>query len=136
DAPTVSGAVLATVDEDDANPATVNLRSEERRVGNDDEVDSASVSVTETHGTWAPAVLYSVDNESGALTFDPNQFNALGGSESIDLTFSYNVVDGNGGVTPTTAVVTVPGSYDAPTVSGAVLATVDEDDANPATVNL
>ena len=57
-------------------------------------------------------------------------------SESIALTFSYNVIDGNGGITPTTAVVTITGTNDAPVVTAAVTATVDEDDANPATINL
>ncbi|WP_349628829.1 VCBS domain-containing protein [Bradyrhizobium sp. AUGA SZCCT0177] len=136
DAPVVSAAVVATVDEDDANPATINLLANASDPDRTDDVDSAALTVAVTDGTWAPAVVYSVDNETGALTFDPNQFNALGVSESIELTFSYNVVDGEGGVTPTTAVVTITGSNDAPVVSAAVVATVDEDDANPATINL
>ena len=136
DAPVVTGAVLATVDEDDSDPATVQLLANASDPDRTDDVDSASVSYAVSAGTWVPAVVYSVDNETGALTFDPNQFNALGVSESIELTFSYNVVDGNGGVTPTTAVVTITGSNDAPVVTGAVLATVDEDDSDPATVQL
>ena len=87
-----------------------------------------------TSGTWAPAVVYSVDNETGALTFDPNQFNALGVAESIELTFSYDVVDGNGGITPTTAVVTITGTNDAPVVNAAatpVLTAVAEDAGAP-----
>ena len=136
DAPVVTGAVLATVDEDDSNPATVQLLANASDPDRTDDVDTASVSYAVTSGTWVPAVVYSVDNETGALTFDPNQFNALGVAESIELTFTYDVVDGNGGITPTTAVVTITGTNDAPVVTGAVLATVDEDDSNPATVNL
>ena len=126
---------LATVDEDDANPATMSCwPTPPTRTA--PTMSTPPVSVAVTDGTWAPAVVYSVDHETGALTFDPNQFNTLGVSESIELTFSYDVIDGNGGITPTTAVVTITGSNDAPVVTGAVMATVDEDDANPATINL
>ena len=116
DAPVVSGAVLATVDEDDANPASVNLLANASDPDASDDLDVASVDYSVTGGTWAAAVAYSVDAETGALTFDPGQFNALAVSESIELTFTYNVIDGNGGVTPATAVITITGSNDAPDI--------------------
>ena len=116
DAPEVSAQVLATVDEDAANPASVNLLANATDPDRTDDVDVASVGYSVTGGSWLPAVAYSVDAESGALTFDPNQFNALGGAESIELTFTYNVIDGNGGLTPATAVITITGSNDAPEV--------------------
>jgi VCBS repeat-containing protein len=136
DAPVVTGAVLATIDEDDASPATVNLLANASDVDRTDDVDVASLAYSVTGGIWVPAVAYSVDLETGALSLDPNQFNALGNAETVELTFTYNVVDGNGGVTPATAKVTITGSNDAPVVTGAVLATIDEDDADPTTVNL
>src|SRR6185312_11441424 len=136
DAPVVSAAVQATIDEDDSSPATINLLANASDPDRTDDIDTASVNVAVTSGTLVPAVSYSVDTETGALSLDPNQFNALGGNESIELTFSYNVIDGHGGVTPTTAVVTVTGSNDAPVVSAAVQASIDEDDSSPATINL
>ena len=130
DAPVVTGAVLSTVDEDDANPATVNLLANASDPDRTDDVDTASVAYSVSAGTWAPAVSYSVDNETGALTLDPHQFNALGANESIQLTFTYNVVDGNGGVTPTTAVLTVTGSNDAPILNAAVSPLIGDVDEN------
>jgi large repetitive protein len=122
DAPLVSGAVTGSLDEDDANPATINLLANASDVDANDDLDVASVQVAVTQGSWTPAVSYSVNAETGALTLDPNQFNALGVNESLKLTFSYNVVDSFGAATPTTAVVTVTGSNDAPVVSAATTA--------------
>ena len=117
DAPLVSAAVTATVDEDDAGPASVDLLANATDPDRTDtDLDVANVGYTVTAGTWAAAVVYSVDADTGALTFDPDQFNALGVSETVELTFTYDVIDNNGGVTPTTAVVTITGSNDAPDI--------------------
>ncbi len=116
DAPTVTAAVTATIDEDDASPATVDLLADASDIDGDD-IDVASVAVSVTGGTWSPTVAYTVDAETGQLSLDPNQFTALGVNESVELTFGYNVVDGNGGSTPATAVVTVTGTNDAPVLT-------------------
>jgi VCBS repeat-containing protein len=136
DAPVVTGGVTATVDEDAANPATISLLANASDLDRLADLDTSAVTYAVSAGTWAPSVAYAVDTETGALTFDPNQFNALGNAENIELTFTYDVIDGNGGSTPTTAVLTITGSNDAPVVSEAVVATIDEDAANSATVNL
>ena len=128
DAPRVTSAVAATVNED-ALPVTVNLLANASDIDAGDDIDVASVGYTVTSGAWASSVAYSVDNETGALTLNPAQFNALGANQSVQLTFSYNVVDGNGGSTPATAVLTVTGSNDAPVISGAVVGTATEDGA-------
>lgn len=115
DAPQVAGAVTQTVDEA-AALATVDLLARASDVDGSDALDVASVQVAVTQGQWAPAVDYSVDGETGALTFDPAQFNALGVGERLQLSFNYDVVDRQGARTPATAVVTVTGANDAPVV--------------------
>ncbi len=119
DAPVVSGNVTASVDEDDANPATVNLLANASDVDTGANLDVASVTLNQ--GSWVPAVTYSVDTATGALTFDPAQFNSLAEGESATLTFTYNVIDGLGGVTPATTVVTVTGSNDAPVMTASTV---------------
>ena len=116
DAPKVTGDVAATVNED-AAPVTVDLLATASDIDAGDDVDAATVSYAVTGGSWAGSVAYSVDNETGALRLDPAQFNALGANESVQLTFSYSVVDGKGGSTPANAVVTVTGSNDAPVIN-------------------
>ena len=117
DAPIVSGAVTDSVDEDEASSFTLDLLANASDVDAGYELDVASVSTAVTSGTWAPAITTTVNAETGQLSLDPAQFNALGASETIQITFSYNVVDEHGAATPTTAVVTVTGSNDAPVIS-------------------
>ena len=49
--------------------------------------------------------------------------------EHADIVVSYNVVDGNGAVTPQTATITITGTNDTPTVGGALSQTATEDAA-------
>ena len=65
-----------------------------------------------------------------SLTVDPNAYNSLAVGESEVITYSYNVIDGNGGSVAQTATITITGANDAPTVSSAVTATATEDDAS------
>jgi VCBS repeat-containing protein len=114
DAPVVSAPVQQTIDEDDTSPAQVDLLANSTDPDASDDIDTDSVVVTLTSGTWAPALDYSIDNETGVLSFDPNQFNGLGANEQLVYSVAYNVVDGNGGTTPTTAEITITGSNDLP----------------------
>ena len=62
-------------------------------------------------------VVFTLDGAS--LSIDPALFAALDTGESATVTVSYDVLDGQGGVTPNTATLTVEGVDDAgdPTVS-------------------
>ncbi len=126
DAPTVSGAVVATAAEDSAS-FNVNLLS-----GASDIDHGAVLNVTDV-GTL-PA---GVTRTGNTLTVNPADasFQSLNVGESKVLTITYNVIDDNGAKVAQTATITITGTNDAPTVSGAVVATAAEDSAT-FTVNM
>ena len=55
-----------------------------------------------------------ISTVGSALSLDPGFYNALDLGESEVVTYSYDVIDGNGGVTPNTLSVTITGTNDAP----------------------
>ncbi|WP_271194379.1 retention module-containing protein, partial [Pseudomonas turukhanskensis] len=129
DAPTVTGTVEVTQTEDDAD-FTVNLLS---NASDADKGDSISVTnVAQTGSGDASGVTI---NNDGTLSVNPNAYNYLAVGEHVTLTYSYNVVDQNGGTTPASASITINGVNDAPVVSSAVTAAFSED-AAPQTINL
>ena len=122
DAPTVSSAVAATATEDDAS-FSVNLLATASDV---DASDSLSVSGLMVIGGDASGVTVS----SNTLSVDPNAYNSLAVGESEVITYSYDVIDSNGGIVAQMAAITITGTNDAPTVSSAVTASATEDDAS------
>ena len=122
DAPTVSSAVAATATEDDAS-FSVNLLATASDV---DASDSLSVSGLMVIGGDASGVTVS----SNTLSIDPNAYNSLAVGESEVITYSYDVIDSNGGIVAQMAAITITGTNDAPTVSSAVTASATEDDAS------
>ncbi|MEK1939906.1 MAG: tandem-95 repeat protein, partial [Pseudomonas sp.] len=121
DAPTVSGAVVAAAAEDSAS-FNVNLLS-----GASDVDHGAVLNVTDV-GTL-PA---GVTRTGNTLTVNPADasFQSLNVGESKVLTITYNVIDDNGAKVAQTATITITGTNDVPTVSGAVVATAAEDSAS------
>ncbi|WP_339336043.1 Ig-like domain-containing protein, partial [uncultured Maricaulis sp.] len=75
--------------------------------------DSLSVSnvVLETSNPDRTFV-YSLDPESGQFTIYPGNFQDLSAGETETITLTYDVADGQGGVTPRTVTVTVDGAND------------------------
>ena len=67
---------------------------------------------------------------SHTLSVDPNAYNSLAVGESEVITYSYDVIDSNGGIVAQMAAITITGTNDAPTVSSAVTASATEDDAS------
>ena len=122
DAPTVSSAVAATATEDDAS-FSVNLLATASDV---DASDSLSVSGLMVIRGDASGVTVS----SNTLSIDPNAYNSLAVGESEVITYSYDVIDSNGGIVAQMAAITITGTNDAPTVSSAVTASATEDDAS------
>lgn len=59
-------------------------------------------------------------------------FDYLAAGDKLTLTYTVEVNDGDGGITPRTIVVTISGTNDSPTISAASLVAVNEDAANPA----
>ena len=115
DIPVVTGAVVAAVTDTDTSPASITLLANASDPDLNDDLDVSNISYAVTAGTWTNAVVYTVDAETGILTLDPTQFAALRTGESLEITFSYDVTDNNGGVMPTTAVVAILGANNAPT---------------------
>ena len=63
-----------------------------------------------------------------SLSVHPNAYNYLAVGESADIKYSYNIIDGNGGVTAQTATITITGKNDSPIVSAVVTDGSTEDD--------
>jgi len=62
-----------------------------------------------------------------SITVDPSLYSYLGDGESEVVEYSYDVVDGNGGVVSQTATITVTGVNDAAVISGDISGTTVED---------
>lgn len=129
DAPVVSGDVTVTTNED-ASGLTVNL------LGNASDADNGDVvSATNVAQSGAGDASGVTINANGTLSVNPGAYNYLAVGESVSLTYTYNVVDQNGGVTPASATITINGVNDAPVVSAAIGVATNEN-AAPLTVNL
>ena len=130
--PVVAAPLTETVTEDDATITVDMLQGASDPDGGTLSVDAASVVVS---GDSA-----NVNVDANSFTFDPSQFNSLNTGESAQVVVTYNILDGQGGSVQQTATINVTGITDvsgnnAPTVSGPVSMTFNEDDA-AGTVNL
>ena len=104
DAPTIAGPVTGGATEDDST-FTVDLLTG----ANDVDGDTLSVdSLTLTGGDDSGVTI-----AGGNLIVDPNAYNHLAVGESEVITYSYNVIDGNGGSVAQTATITITGVDDA-----------------------
>lgn len=131
----ISAPFTATaITEDTVNPATVALLTGASDPDAGDDLDTASVGVISSNP--ARVVVFTVDNNTGILSFNPNQFNDLAATDSETLTISYDIIDNNGGVTPNTAMITINGVNDIPISAPFTATAITEDTPNPATVAL
>ena len=129
DGPVASLIIGAT--NEDAGLAIFDLLATASDIDGDD-LDTGSVAITSSDGR---TVVFSVDNATGELSIDTNQFTDLAVGEALELNVTYQVVDGNGGFTPNLATLSVTGANDAPTVSAIVAANSNED-AAPVEIDL
>ncbi|MCD0458369.1 cadherin-like domain-containing protein [Roseiconus lacunae] len=125
--PVVSGPVIETFSENDAN-ATVDL------------LDGASDPDTGDVLNVADLTLVSGDASGitvggNTLSVSPSTYNSLPEGSSETIVYSYNITDGEGGTVAQTATVTINGANDAPTVNGPLTLTATEDD-NSTSLNL
>jgi VCBS repeat-containing protein len=127
----VGGALMRTFNENDATSTLDLTQNVQDADGDTLTVDAASVTV-------------SGDTQSGTslagniLTINPAAYASLDTGQEATITYSYNVVDGNGGSVAHSATITINGvdtANTAPNPGDAVTATFTEDD-NPATVDL
>ena len=122
DAPIVSGPITSNTNED-ASGYTIALLQNASDVDHGTMLHIASLS--ETTGHDHNGVTVSGDS----LVVNPSAYNYLAVNESVQLNYTYNVIDGDGGVTPTSASITIEGRNDAPVVSSAITFTTNEDAA-------
>ncbi|PIE10282.1 MAG: hypothetical protein CSA70_11900, partial [Rhodobacterales bacterium] len=122
DAPTVAAALAITASEQDA-AFTLDL------LDGTDDVDASDV-LTVSNLTFLSGDDSGVTLVGNALSVNPSAYGALNAGDSEVITYSYDVVDGNGGVVTQTATVTIQGSGSGnlpPVVSGALLSETSED---------
>ncbi|WP_236209959.1 retention module-containing protein [Metapseudomonas otitidis] len=113
DAPVVSAAIATTTNED-AGAQQVDLLQHASDVDRSDVLSVANVKLVGSGDTAGVTV------SGNTLQVNPNAYNYLAAGEKLVLTYSYDVVDGNGGVTPTTATLTIEGRNDAPVLETTV----------------
>jgi Concanavalin A-like lectin/glucanases superfamily/Bacterial Ig domain/Bacterial cadherin-like domain/Cadherin-like domain/RTX calcium-binding nonapeptide repeat (4 copies) len=122
DAPVVS----ATIDEsqgEDATGVTIDLLQNSSDI---DISDSLSISdLIEISGEDAGGLALVGKN----LVVTDGYYNYLAAGENLTLTYTYSVIDDNGGITPTSVAITINGSNDIPAVSAAVSLVTNEDAA-------
>jgi len=114
DAPVVSGGVVLSSGTED----TVYALSVNDLIANASDVESDTLSIQSG----------SLTASSGAIAVDGEGWNFTpAGNSSEDVTFSYVIEDGNGGTISATATASFTAVNDAPTVSGDVSLSGDED---------
>ena len=120
-APQVSGPVLRTFTEDDAN-GSVNLLANATDADGD---TLSAINVQPVSGNNSGIMFNSTTNE---LDVVPSTYNSLAAGSSEVVTYTYQVTDGSSNVNAS-ATITITGVNDNPTVSGVISRTLDEDDS-------
>lgn len=128
DAPVVSGTVSDVTAVEDSTPSVLNA------LANASDVDEgSSLAIVNVPGVLPAGVTY--DSGSHNFTLDPGNaaYQHLAAGQQTTVTVNYGVTDGIV-TTPTAAAVswTITGTNDAPVVSAATVAAVDEDTTAPA----
>jgi Ca2+-binding RTX toxin-like protein len=124
DAPQVTPIDAGTTNEDGPQ-VNIDLRS----TTSDPDGDVVTVvNIQAASSSGEREIVYTVDTESGnaIVRLLPAQFDDLAAGDSETVTFSYDVIDGQGGVTPNTATLVVEGSNDAPSATPIDAGTTNE----------
>ena len=118
--PMVSGPVVQTINEDDL-PTNVDL------LAGADDADGDALNIANLVLVSGDASGVSVNGNS--LDVDTSAYQYLSPGQTIAIEYSYDIIDGNGGMVSQTVTLTIEGENDAPVVSSAVSASASEDDA-------
>ncbi|MBU2984233.1 retention module-containing protein, partial [Saccharophagus degradans] len=121
DAPTVSSAVTSLANEADA-AYSLDL------LVNASDPDASDV-LNVSNVTLVSGDASGITINGNSLDVDPSAYSALASGESEVVTYSYDILDGNGGTVSQTATITITGDNAAPTVSAAVTSSASEDDS-------
>ncbi|WP_203292153.1 VCBS domain-containing protein [Maricaulis parjimensis] len=96
------------------------------------DADGNALSISNTVLTFSNpdrTAIYSLDEDTGSITFYPGFFNDLSEGDSETITLSFDVSDGQGGVTPRTVTITVDGANDPVAIYDGVSLNFGENDA-------
>ncbi len=115
DAPAITTAIEVTSHED-ARAFTIDLLANASDVDLSDALDISNLKLVGTGDTAG------VSLSGNSLQISPSAYDYLAAGEKLVLTYSYDVIDNNGGATPTTATVTIEGRNDAPLIDSTVQA--------------
>jgi len=121
DEPTVEAAVEATATEDDM-AFSVDLLD---GAFDPDATDLLNVANLTLNSGDDSGVTVNGDG----LDVDPSAYDYLAVGESVIISYSYDIEDGNGGQVAQSAIITITGENDAPKVEAAIEADATEDDA-------
>jgi large repetitive protein len=110
DAPTVSEVTSTTTEDDDAYEIDLLTASQAQDVDSTDTVSYVAGSAVITSSSDAGGLSVS---DSGVVSVDPSYYNYLDDSESVVVTYSFEVTDGIA-TTTNTATITINGVNDAP----------------------
>ena len=122
DGPSVAGVIAETASEDAASFSVDLLQG----ASDPDTSDVLNVDALTLDSGDASGVTVGTNS----LTIDPSAYNHLAVGESETIVYSFNVVDGNGGSVSQTAMITVTGANDGPSVAGVIAETASEDAAS------
>lgn len=111
--PTVSGPVLVDTHEDDASSIIVNLLAGADDPGEFDELSIANLTLTGGDASGVTAL----DNR---FSINAWAYNHLAAGQSEVITYSFDIVDGDGGSVAQTATITIEGRNDAPSSIGLI----------------
>ena len=121
DVPTVTGAITGSADDADA-VFTIDLLSGAADV---DTSDTLSVTGLTLSGGNASGITVNADN---TLSVDPSAYQYLNDTQTLDITYTYDVTDSSGGSVAQSATITITGTDDVPVVTGAVVGSADDTD--------
>ena len=110
DVPTVTGAITGSADDADA-VFTIDLLSGATDV---DTSDTLSVTGLTLSGGNASGITVNADN---TLSVDPSAYQYLNDTQTLDITYTYDVTDSSGGSVAQSATITITGTDDVPIVT-------------------
>lgn len=113
DAPVVTAA-LDVGSHEDANTFSVDLLANATDIDKSDVLGISDLKLVGNGNTAGVSLL------GNALQVDSNAYGYLAAGEKLVLTYSYDVVDNNGGITPTIATLTIEGRNDVPQIDSTV----------------
>ena len=114
----VSGPVSDTATENDA-VFGVDFLSGTTDVDTSDSLTIANLNLTGGNASGITPV-------GNALSVDPSVYKSLAAGETEVISYTYDVVDNQGGVTPQTATITIVGTNDAPVVTDATITAAED----------